>query len=214
MLIHEHLSGRCEAQCYCVSMVMLARTKRIAKIFLFWLTFAHSKKKNMEDYNVTTLGQFIIEKQHEFPMAKGELSRLLRDIGIAAKIISREVNKAGLGEILGDHGSVNVQGEDVKKLDIIGNEMFMWAFRKGGEGCVMASEKDMMPLSGSFSKSGKYVLCIDPLDGSSNIDVNVSIGTIFSIYRRISEPGSDPTLEDVLQPGNKLVAAGYVVYGT
>lgn len=166
--------------------------------------------------SITTLGQFVIEKQHEFPFAKGEFSRLLRDIGIAAKIISREVNKAGLTQILGDYGSVNVQGEDVKKLDIIGNETFIWALEKGGEVCIMASEEndDVIPLRGQFSKNGKYVVCIDPLDGSSNIDVNVSIGTIFSIYRRVTEPGTEPTLEDVLQPGNKLVAAGYVVYGT
>ncbi|MFY8107836.1 MAG: class 1 fructose-bisphosphatase [Bacteroidia bacterium] len=166
--------------------------------------------------SITTLGQFIIEKQKDFPFAKGELSRLLRDIGIASKIISREVNKAGLTQILGDFGSVNVQGEDVKKLDIIGNETFIWALSKGGEVCAMASEEndDMIPLNGFYSKSGKYVVCIDPLDGSSNIDVNVSIGTIFSIYRRISEPGTDPDLKDVLQPGNQLVGAGYVVYGT
>ncbi len=166
--------------------------------------------------SITTLGQFIIEKQMDFPFAKGELSRLLRDIGIASKIISREVNKAGLTQILGDFGSVNVQGEDVKKLDIIGNETFIWALSKGGEVCAMASEEndDMIPLNGFYSKSGKYVVCIDPLDGSSNIDVNVSIGTIFSIYRRISEPGTDPDLKDVLQAGNKLVGAGYVVYGT
>ncbi len=170
----------------------------------------------MSDFNVVTLGQFIIDKQAEFPYAKGELSRLLRDIGIAAKIISREVNKAGLTQILGEHGSTNVQGEDVKKLDIIGNEMFIWALSKGGEVCVMASEEndDIVPLEGKYSKNGKYVICIDPLDGSSNIDVNVSIGTIFSIYHRVSEPGTDPNIKDVLQAGNKLVAAGYVVYGT
>jgi fructose-1,6-bisphosphatase I len=166
--------------------------------------------------SITTLGQFIIEKQKDFPFAKGELSRLLRDIGIASKIISREVNKAGLTQILGDFGSINVQGEDVKKLDIIGNETFIWALSKGGEVCAMASEEndDMIPLEGYYSKSGKYVVCIDPLDGSSNIDVNVSIGTIFSIYRRLTEPGTEPNLTDVLQAGNKLVGAGYIVYGT
>ncbi len=170
----------------------------------------------MSDFNVVTLGQFIIDKQADFPYAKGELSRLLRDIGIASKIISREVNKAGLTQILGEHGSTNVQGEDVKKLDIIGNDMFIWALSKGGEVCVLASEEndDIVPLQGTYSKKGKYVVCIDPLDGSSNIDVNVSIGTIFSIYHRISEPGTNPDIKDVLQAGNKLVAAGYVVYGT
>ncbi|MFN4083836.1 MAG: class 1 fructose-bisphosphatase [Bacteroidia bacterium] len=170
----------------------------------------------MSENQVTTLGQFIIEKQKDFPYAKGELSRILRDIGIAAKIISREVNKAGLTHILGDFGSVNVQGEDVKKLDVIGNETFIWALTKGGEVCAMASEEndDMISLNGAYSKNGNYVICIDPLDGSSNIDVNVSIGTIFSVYRRVSPSGSEPKLEDILQPGYKLVAAGYVVYGS
>jgi fructose-1,6-bisphosphatase I len=165
---------------------------------------------------ITTLGQFIIEKQIDFPYAKGELSRILRDIGIAAKMISAEVNKAGLTQILGEHGSVNVQGEDVKKLDIIGNETFIWALEKGGEVCAMASEEndDMIPLQGAYSKNGKYVICIDPLDGSSNIDVNVSIGTIFSVYRRVTEPGTEPTLADVLQKGSEIVAAGYVIYGS
>jgi fructose-1,6-bisphosphatase I len=166
--------------------------------------------------SITTLGQFIIEKQQDFPYAKGELSRILRDIGIAAKMISAEVNKAGLTQILGEHGSVNVQGEDVKKLDIIGNETFIWALEKGGEICAMASEEndDMIPLQGAYSKNGKYVICIDPLDGSSNIDVNVSIGTIFSVYRRVTEPGIEPTLADVLQKGSELVAGGYVIYGS
>lgn len=166
--------------------------------------------------SITTLGQFIIEKQQDFPYAKGELSRILRDIGIAAKMISAEVNKAGLTQILGEHGSVNVQGEDVKKLDIIGNETFIWALEKGGEICAMASEEndDMIPLQGAYSINGKYVICIDPLDGSSNIDVNVSIGTIFSVYRRVTEPGTEPTLADVLQKGTEIVAAGYVIYGS
>lgn len=170
----------------------------------------------MNEFNVTTLGQFIIQKQQEYTFAKGELSRLLRDIGIASKVISREVNKAGLTQILGDYGSINVQGEDVKKLDIIANEMFISTLSAGGEVCVLASEEEdtILPLKGTFSKNGKYVVCIDPLDGSSNIDVNVSIGTIFSIYRRLSEPGTEPNLQDVLQSGNKLVAAGYVIYGS
>lgn len=170
----------------------------------------------MPHFNVTTLGQFIIEKQHEFPFAKGELSRLLRDIGIAAKIISREVNKAGLAEIIGDTGHTNIQGEDVKKLDEISNDLFIETLSKGGEVALLASEEndDIVPLKGKFSINGNYVVCIDPLDGSSNIDVNVSIGTIFSIYRRVTPAGTPPTLEDVLQPGNKIIAAGYVIYGS
>jgi fructose-1,6-bisphosphatase I len=170
----------------------------------------------MSQFNFTTLGQFIIEKQNEFPFAKGELSRLLRDIGIAAKVISREVNKAGIAEIIGDVGSVNIQGEDVKKLDLIGNEMFTTVLERGGEVCAFASEEEdnMIALKGTHSKNGNYVVCIDPLDGSSNIDVNVSIGTIFSIYRRVTPVGSEPTLADVLQPGSAVVASGYIIYGS
>jgi len=170
----------------------------------------------MSEFNFTTLGQFIIERQSEFQYAKGELSRLLRDIGIAAKVISREVNKAGIAEIIGETGDVNVQGEDVKKLDLIGNEMFTTTLARGGEVCAFASEEEefMIPLKGTYSIHGNYVVCIDPLDGSSNIDVNVSIGTIFSVYRRVTAAGTPPTLEDVLQAGNKLVASGYVIYGS
>jgi fructose-1,6-bisphosphatase I len=170
----------------------------------------------MSEFNFTTLGQFIIERQSEFQYAKGELSRLLRDIGIAAKVISREVNKAGIAEIIGETGDVNVQGEDVKKLDMIGNEMFTTTLARGGEVCAFASEEEefMIPLKGTYSIHGNYVVCIDPLDGSSNIDVNVSIGTIFSVYRRVTPVGTPPSLEDVLQAGNKLVASGYIIYGS
>jgi len=165
---------------------------------------------------VTTLGQFIIERQHEFPFAKGELSRLLRDVGIAAKIVNRAVSKAGLIDILGDYGGVNVQGEVQKKLDVYANEQFIAALRAGGECCVIASEEndEIIPIDDAVSKNAKYAVCIDPLDGSSNVDVNVPVGTIFSIYRRLSEAGSPGTVEDCLQPGNAIVAAGYVVYGS
>lgn len=165
--------------------------------------------------NVKTLGQFVIEKQADFPYAKGELSRLLRDIGIAAKIVNREVNKAGLVEILGETGEVNVQGEKVKKLDVFANEQFISAFKAGGEVCAIASEEndDIIPIDNEISKSAKYVVAMDPLDGSSNIDVNVSVGTIFSIYRRTSLTGAG-TLEDFLQRGTEQVAAGYIIYGS
>ncbi|MCC8424383.1 class 1 fructose-bisphosphatase [Mucilaginibacter sp. UR6-11] len=157
-----------------------------------------------------TLGQFIIEKQADFPFAKGELSRLLRDIGIAAKIVNREVNKAGLMDILGQAGSTNIQGESQQKLDVYANEQFIAALRCGGECCIVASEEneDIVPLS----DQAKYIVAIDPLDGSSNIDVNVAVGTIFSIYRRVS--ASDCGLSDVLQKGSEQVAAGYVIYGS
>jgi fructose-1,6-bisphosphatase I len=164
---------------------------------------------------VTTLGQFIIERQADFPYAKGELSRLLRDIGIAAKIVNREVNKAGLVDILGAHGTTNVQGEEVKKLDVYANEQFISALASGGETCAIASEEndDLVPVTTPVSKNAKYLVCIDPLDGSSNIDVNVSIGTIFSIYRRSSVDGP-PADGDFFQQGTAQVAAGYVIYGS
>lgn len=165
--------------------------------------------------NVITLGQFIIERQSDFPYAKGELSRLLRDIGIAAKIVNREVNKAGLVDILGEYGAVNVQGEDQKKLDVFANEQFIAALSAGGETCAVASEENegLVHISSAVSKNAKYVVCVDPLDGSSNIDVNVAIGTIFSIYRRISFSGlADES--DYLQRGTEQIAAGYVIYGS
>ena len=158
-----------------------------------------------------TLGQFIIEKQNDFPYAKGELSRLLRDIGIAAKIVNREINKAGLMDILGQAGSVNIQGESQQKLDVYANEQFISALRCGGECCMIASEENeyFIPIS----RDAKYIVAIDPLDGSSNIDVNVAVGTIFSIYRRVSVTGA-AALSDVLQRGAKQVAAGYIIYGS
>ncbi|MCR8561186.1 class 1 fructose-bisphosphatase [Mucilaginibacter sp. BJC16-A38] len=165
--------------------------------------------------NFVTLGQFIIEKQADFPYAKGELSRLLRDIGIAAKIVNREVNKAGLMDILGNAGSTNIQGESQQKLDVYANEQFISALKSGGECCIVASEEndDIIRLDTDVSKDAKYIVAIDPLDGSSNIDVNVPIGTIFSIYRRFSTNGP-ATIEDVLQNGTEQVAAGYVIYGS
>lgn len=163
-----------------------------------------------------TLGQFIIERQSDFPYAKGELSRLLRDIGIAAKIVNREVNKAGLADILGDHGETNVQGEDQKKLDVYANEQFIKALGAGGECIAIASEEneDLIAIESKVAKNARYVVCMDPLDGSSNIDVNVSIGTIFSIYRRKDESDGPTNLEDFLQKGVEQVAAGYVIYGS
>ncbi|QQR95927.1 MAG: class 1 fructose-bisphosphatase [Bacteroidota bacterium] len=164
---------------------------------------------------VITLGQFIIERQADFPYAKGELSRLLRDIGIAAKMVNREVNKAGLVDILGDYGNTNVQGEEVKKLDVYANEQFISALSSGGETCAVASEEneEMVPINSEISKNAKYVVAMDPLDGSSNIDVNVSIGTIFSIYRRTTLSNYS-NLSDFMQKGTEQVAAGYVIYGS
>ncbi|HMR18187.1 MAG TPA: class 1 fructose-bisphosphatase [Sphingobacterium sp.] len=167
--------------------------------------------------SLKTLGQFIIEKQADFPYAKGELSRLLRDIGIAAKIVNREVNKAGLVDILGTAGDTNVFGEKQKKLDVYADEQFISALKSGGECCFVASEEQedgVELIDSGISKNAKYIVCIDPLDGSSNIEVNVSVGTIFSIYRRKSAINEPLTKADFLQSGLQQVAAGYIIYGS
>ncbi len=164
---------------------------------------------------VTVLDEFIIKRQKDFPFASGDLSRLLHDIGLAAKIINREVNKAGLVDILGMTGDSNVHGEEVKKLDIYANEELLSALRHGGMCCGIASEEneDFVVLNEPFARDAKYIVIMDPLDGSSNIDVNVSIGTIFSIYRRVTEEGLVEE-QDFLQKGLHQVAAGYVIYGS
>lgn len=160
-----------------------------------------------------TLDRFIKLKQSDFPFASGELSQILRDIALAAKIVNRETNRAGLSNIGGAFGQTNVQGEEQQKLDVIANIRFMRALSKGGEVCAIVSEEEDSVID-LQNKSGKYVVAIDPLDGSSNIDVNISIGTIFSIYRRKTPVGSPITTEDVMQPGKHQVAAGYVLYGS
>lgn len=161
----------------------------------------------------TTLDRFIARNQEGFPYATGELSQLLRDIGLAAKIIIREINRAGLAGINGSYGIQNIQGEEQQKLDVISNIRFIRALKNGGEVCGIISEEDEHIIdTGNYN--GRYVVALDPLDGSSNIDVNVSIGTIFSIYRRISPVGQPVTKEDVLQVGTKQVGAGYIVYGS
>lgn len=161
-----------------------------------------------------TIERHIIEQQKQFPQATGEFSALLYDIAFAAKVISRDVRKAGLVDILGYTGAENVQGEQVRKLDEFADEVIYRAMDHTGRLCCLASEehKEFMPIPEEF-KCGHYVLLYDPLDGSSNIDANVSIGTIFSIHRKVS-PGERGALEDCLQPGNRQVAAGYVIYGS
>jgi fructose-1,6-bisphosphatase I len=161
----------------------------------------------------TTLDRFIMRKQEDFPYATGELSQLLRDIALAAKIVNREINRAGLLDVTGAYGNQNVQGEEQQKLDVIANIRFIRALRNGGEVCAIISEEEEQIIQTGNIK-GKYIVAIDPLDGSSNIDVNVSIGTIFSIYRRTSETGCEGTVEDCLQNGTRQVAAGYVIYGS
>ena len=164
----------------------------------------------------TTLGEFIVENQKDFPFATGELSQLLTSIRLAAKVVNREINKAGLADILGAMGSENVQGEAQQKLDIMANETFMRALRSMGQVCGVASEEEehFIAFDDDIHSDARYVVLMDPLDGSSNIDVNVSVGTIFSIYRRTTPAGSAVELKDFLQPGDAQIAAGYVVYGS
>lgn len=162
-----------------------------------------------------TLTEFIIEEQVNFPNASGDLSRLLNDIGIAAKFVNRDVNRAGLTNIMGYNDEINVQGEAQKKLDVYANVQFIAALRSGGQCCAIASEENekIIAFENELSIKGKYVVAIDPLDGSSNIESNVSIGTVFSVYKRISSEGKG-TIEDLLQRGSSLVAAGYIIYGS
>jgi fructose-1,6-bisphosphatase I len=165
---------------------------------------------------ISTLDEFTIQSLRQFPHATGELSSLLRDIGLAAKRVNVEVNKAGLVDILGDYGSTNVQGEEVKKLDIYANNQFMGVLQRGVSCAGIASEEldDYVAFDDAVSRNSKYICMFDPLDGSGNIDVNVSIGTIFGIYRRVTERGTPVTKEDFLQKGINQVAAGYVIYGS
>ena len=166
--------------------------------------------------HILTLDEFTIQQFRAIPNATGELSTLLRDIGLAAKRINVEVNKAGLVDILGDAGGVNVQGEDVKKLDLYANQQMMGAMSHGISCAGIASEEldDFIAFDDAVSKQSKYVCLFDPLDGSSNIDVNISIGSIFGVYKRVTEKGSKVTEKDFLQPGVRQVAAGYIIYGS
>jgi fructose-1,6-bisphosphatase I len=170
----------------------------------------------METYKITTLNDFIILKQKDFPFAKGELSSLLHHIGTAAKMVNKKINKAGLIDIIGSSGEVNVHGENQQKLDVYADEVFISSLLSSGECCGVATEENENEIlfSDEFASNGKYIVCLDPLDGSSNIDYNVSVGTIFSIYRRITQRGENVGNEDFLQKGNQQVAAGYIIYGS
>ena len=159
-----------------------------------------------------TLDRFIKNNQDQFQYASGELSQLLRDIALASKVVNREVNKAGLIDIMGSMGTQNMAGDNQQKLDVLANIRFTRALAKGGEVCALISEESESFVD--LNNDGRYVIAIDPLDGSSNIDVNVSIGTIFSIYRRKSQPGTPIQSIDILQKGSEQVAAGYVLYGS
>src|ERR1700755_1399349 len=168
------------------------------------------------DRKILTLDEFTIQQLRQFPQATGELSGLLRDIGLAAKRINVEVNKAGLVDILGDAGEINVQGEDVKKLDVFANNQLTGVLHHGISCAGIGSEEisDYVAFEDEVSRNSKYVCLFDPLDGSGNIDVNVSIGTIFGVYRRVSEKGKPCSRADFLQPGRNQVAAGYIIYGS
>ena len=164
-----------------------------------------------------TLGEFIVEKQAEYPNAKGELSGILSSIRLVAKVIHRDINKAGLtNNIIGNSGVENVQGEAQMKLDLFAHNTMKQALMSREEVAGFASEEEenFIAFDTERGRNAKYVILTDPLDGSSNIDVNVAVGTIFSIYRRISPVGTPVTLEDFMQPGNRQVAAGYIVYGS
>ncbi|WP_022942243.1 class 1 fructose-bisphosphatase [Psychromonas hadalis] len=163
-----------------------------------------------------TLGEYIIAKQHDFPEASGELSQLLGAISLAAKVVNREINKAGIADIIGTTGFENIQGEIQQKMDLYANDVFKSALEARGEVCGIASEEEeeFITFDDERSVNNKYIVLMDPLDGSSNIDVNVSVGTIFSIYKRISPIGEPVILEDFLQPGVAQVAAGYIIYGS
>jgi len=161
----------------------------------------------------TVLDRFIKANEDDFKYASGELSQLLRDIALSGKVVNREINKAGLIDIAGGIGRRNVQGEDQQKLDALANIRFTRALKKGGEVCAIISEEEEKVIN-TRNPKGKYVVAIDPLDGSSNIDVNVSIGTIFSVFRRKSEVGAPVEEKDVYQKGSEQVAAGYILYGS
>src|SRR3954452_17965073 len=165
---------------------------------------------------IQTLDEFTIQQLRDFPNATGELSGLLRDIGLASKRVNVGVNKAGLVDILGVAGSINVQGEDVKKLDVFANNQFVGVLRHGISCAGIGSEEldDILVFDDEISNNSKYVCLFDPLDGSANIDVNVSIGTIFSVFRRVTPVGTPATIDDFLQKGVNQVAAGYVIYGS
>jgi fructose-1,6-bisphosphatase I len=162
----------------------------------------------------STLDRFLLERQREFPEAKGEFTQLFQQLALAGKIIASRVNQAGLAGLLGHTGKVNVQGETVQKLDMFANDTLIRAIEGGGQVCLMASEEndDPIPIPTRYPK-GKYVLMFDPLDGSTNIDVNISIGTIFSVHRRLND-AAEPGLGDCLQPGRSQLAAGYIIYGS
>ncbi len=175
---------------------------------------AADSPRRFSPFRFKTLEQFVLERQEHLPVATGGFSRLLRDLSIAAKVVNSYIRRAGLLDVLGDSGEVNVQGEVQQRLDAIAHAEFVEALRLGGESCLIVSEEadEIIPLAPTSGRSGRYIVLLDPLDGSSNIDVNVSVGTIFSVYQL--PEGEEPTIDAALQPGSAQVAAGYVIYGS
>ncbi|HEX4353937.1 MAG TPA: class 1 fructose-bisphosphatase, partial [Polyangiales bacterium] len=169
---------------------------------------------NRSEHYGFPLDRFLIDRQRQFPEAKGEFTQLFQQLALAGKIIASRVNQAGLAGLLGHTGKINVQGETVQKLDEFANRALIRGLEAGGQVCLMASEEneDPIPIPTRYPR-GRYVLMFDPLDGSTNIDVNISIGTIFSVHKRVSED-AEPSIADCLQPGYKQVAAGYIIYGS
>jgi len=179
------------------------------------LDFLNLKEEARMNRELMSVQRFITQERFKFPKATGEYAALMSEIVLTAKIISSEVNKAGLIDVLGMTGNVNVQGEQVRKLDEYANDLFMHILKYSGHVCAMASEEAEQLVQGpQYTNTGKYVVMLDPLDGSSNIDANVSIGSIFAIHRRVSPAGQSGELQDFLQPGHKLIAAGYIIYGS
>ena len=175
---------------------------------------AADSPRRFSPFRFKTLEQFVLERQDRLPVATGAFSRLLRDLSIAAKVVNSYIRRAGLLDVLGDSGEVNIQGEVQQRLDAIAHAEFVEALRLGGESCLIVSEEadEIIPLAPTSGRGGRYIVLLDPLDGSSNIDVNVSVGTIFSVYQL--PEGAEPTLDAALQPGSAQVAAGYVIYGS
>ena len=160
-----------------------------------------------------TLSQFVLDQEKEVK-GSGEFSQILLDIGVVGKVISREVNKAGLAGILGEAGTHNTSGDSVKKLDVLANDLFINYLSKTGHFAALASEEESDIVLVPQGEQAKYVMAFDPLDGSSNMDYNVSVGSIFSIHKRVTPVGTPATIKDFLQPGSNQVAAGYILYGS
>lgn len=196
-------------------LAVLPRSRNLLLSFPEALSLRDESMTTLDPIYGMTLEQFIIERQGAFDHSTGAFSRLIRDIGIAAKIVNRDMRRAGLLDIQGTTGEINVQGEVQQKMDMRAHNELVRALKRGGECCLIGSEEhaEAIPMQTNTDSDGEYIVLMDPLDGSSNIEVNISIGTIFSIYR-LPKGWKEVTLDAALQPGVKQVAAGYVIYGS